>query len=554
MKKNKKPTTALILSYKMLYENEIRASERISLIQNIPREFILCELATINYIIKPPRKTEQITSFNEQFSLALRFLRTNERIQEFKNSVNKIEYSREKPKEEFIIFNRATILFAMNELFREMTSSKFDNNYNASNEDWFSIFKYLMLVNDELDTENPKEEEKTKEKYSFEKIAARSVFINNLSIYDHQLLIFERFIYLCEFLEKDSVLSSPLKDYFNKIGLSHMDYVFAIASLYFKNDKREKDLHCHYLAKEGDQFEKIIKELSNRTSISKSNYDLIDLRKNPFLKITDNNYVLLDQQFLIDRLYNLFTADFFYEFIQPERKYKINFEQFRGRIGLFFEDYCLNIFERNLSETHTTFKKGNELMIKGKELSDLYFRYLKKVLIGQIKITNLSPSQLMGSLDDFYTKDREEFYVRFGLNQLARSLKEFISNPNNFEHSLDIKKRYHVYPVLVLNERAIMTMVVPKLFIQAFEDLISDLEIGKTIVHPLTIFHVSDIEFLDSSLNKKSIFKLIENSHKDYAIPVPISYVYNSIKLSFNREYKFEKHLKNLENEYQKKN
>ncbi|WP_339717902.1 hypothetical protein [Cyclobacterium amurskyense] len=262
----------------------------------------------------------------------------------------------------------------------------------------------------------------------------------------------------------------------------------------------------------------VIRNLSERVQYQKL-HTLLGLRKSPFIKVSDDEFLLGDKTFLIEKIYTQFINDFWFDWLQPQKsdinKPIFKMSDYRGEFGRFFENYGSKL----LKDTFAMYKYSTCLALEelkyGKieeELCDFYLRYEKRILLIEIKGGGIDDqSKYGGDLASLYKKDRDKFYKRYGVDQLIHALSEIEKNFPKVDPNLPTGKTITVYPVIIMNEKVFQTPLMAQLFNARFQEQVVNIKLTKINVKPLTLTHISDWENAEDYLfeNPKKIWDLL---------------------------------------------
>ncbi|MEI9954912.1 MAG: hypothetical protein WDM90_01030 [Ferruginibacter sp.] len=229
---------------------------------------------------------------------------------------------------------------------------------------------------------------------------------------------------------------------------------------------------------------------------------------------------------MLEKTYNQFLNDFWFDKVKLERNRNgtelCSIDTYRSVIGYFFEKYTNDSIKTSFSNAlHWKVKTFNELkVIKERleiELADVYIRHNNKICIGQVKSTGLYDTEkYAGDIDKFYKNDRSRFFKSFGIDQLITSINNFETTVIQIDPYFPIIKPYKIYPLIIINEKALQTPVMAQIFNQRFNELRSSLnENSKMTVYPLALIHVSDLEQMEEPLkNAPNLFWKILDYNK----------------------------------------
>jgi len=527
----------LILDYTHFFGEE-SPENRLSLIKNVSKKHILYEIAGLNYRLKPKDRLKYDTSLETQIKELHYFCPIDDRLY---NHYAKIASIYTKNKDEYsIIFNRVANLFAIEEILNSNELKDIDNFTMCDVNVWDSIFKYLLSVNCEVTKINKNKPQNI----TLENITPSSIVLNELMIEDNPVSVPYRGIKLLEFLSSHPKYGIEIETYFkNVIKIEPDKFIFNLLSLMVANNHEDKNMDFFYLTKGEDSF---LEYLSSNKIENNNPITLLSIKKAPFYKDSNNNgYIVLDLNFLIDKCYNFFVNDFWFDYLKPQKddkgKDKFNFKDYRGAFGLFFENYIAEIIKNSFQ--HLKYPKPllfDDLKIQTSvgmiEVSDIYIRQNKKILVGQVKSCAIYDKEKYGgTINSLYKNNREKFFIDFGVNQVLNSILNIIKYGKSFDSNIPINKSLEFYPIIIMNEKIFQTPLMPNLFHNRFQELLSENPIGFHKIHPLILIHISDLEYLESPLISKKI-KIwdVLNAHlKGIKIMFPFNKISNKYISSF---------------------
>jgi hypothetical protein len=455
------------------------------------------------------------------------------------------------------IFNRQACTYAIEEILNDTDFKSYPDFIMKRETVWENILKYLLVINTII---SDIKEEKDEEERNFETLNPHILPLNELSISSDPIFTPLRGLKLIEFLSQKEYYKHEIEEYFRiQYDIKPVDFVFRIMSLYMTKINEAPDLEFFFLARETDNF---IKSLSKRI-LNKETYNLLSIKKSPFIDVNNNKYLIADNIFLLEKTYNQLVNDFWFDYIKPKSnkdknpKYKVKF--YYGVFGHFFEDYVREILSSIFTEyNYSVLFTFSELKIKVSkvetEIADIYFRYGKRIILGEVKGGNIYDKEKYGkSTEDLYKKDRNSFFEKFGVNQVVES----ITKMNNYISLLDSKyPKGHpiiIYPAIIVNDKSLQTPLMADTFNIRFQELIHNISIDKIIIKPLSIIHVSDLERLQYAINKTptKIWGLLESnvSDKRFIPPYYDTLNRNSINMNYSKDIipYFQKMLKNSE-------
>ncbi|WP_026473538.1 hypothetical protein [Alkaliflexus imshenetskii] len=511
------PKLKLVLEYKHFFDSE-PPENRLDLIKHIPKLQLLYEIAGLNYRLKPYNQLKYDFSLETQTKELEYFCPIDKDL--YKKYVQ-IASKYTKSKDEYpLIFNRAANLFALEEILNNdgfLQEEKFDMK---KVEVWDGIFKYLLAVNAEV----VKVKQLPPEDTTIENISASAIALNELMIEDNPVYIPYKGICLIEYLSKHPVYGNELQRYFNEtLKIDKDRFIYNLLSLSMANSQKKSFTEFVYNTNEPDAF---LDFLSSNQFNNRDFIKLLTVKKTPFYKDRDTRYIVLDINFLINKSYNFFINDFWFDYLKPQKdekgKDKFSFKHYRAAFGLFFEEYVGEIIENSFH--HLKYPKPllfDNLKIKvpaGQiEVADIYVRQNKKILVGQVKSSSIYDNEkYSGEINTLYRNNREQFYKDFGVNQTYDSIKTILENSDSFDSKLPVNKRLEFYPIIVVNDKVFQTPLIPNLLHQRFQELLANDDYKPHKIHPLVVAQISDLEYLENTLakKKKTIWDILKSHYK----------------------------------------
>lgn len=209
-------------------------------------------------------------------------------------------------------------------------------------------------------------------------------------------------------------------------------------------------------------------------------------------------------------------------------------KKYRSIIGYFFESYVRDTIEYCFAKSkHYKLKLFDDLKIAQKsgeiEIADLYLRYDRKVILGQVKSSSIYDNEKYGgNVEAFYKNNRSSFFESFGVDQLVNSILKLENHITDVDLGFPVGQPYKIFPVLIVNEKALQAPLMGEIFQNRFLELMQEFKNMKTHVYPLSIIHISDLENIQEFLYEKpnEIWNLLKY-HCRY--PEFIPPFYNSI-------------------------
>jgi hypothetical protein len=511
------PKLKLVLEYKHFFDSN-PPENRLDLIKHIPKLQLLYEIAGLNYRLKPYNQLKYDFSLETQVNELEYFCPIDKDLHE---EYVQIASRYTKSKDEYpLIFNRAANLFALEEILNNdgfLQEEKFDMK---KVEIWDGIFRYLLAVN----TEVVKVKQLPPENTTIENVSASAIVLNELMIEDNPIYIPYKGICLIEYLSKHPVYGNELNRYFKEtLKIEKDKFIYNLLSLSMANSQKKSFTEFVYNTNEPDEF---LDFLSNNQFKNKDYIKLLTIKKTPFYKEKDTRYIVLDINFLINKSYNFFINDFWFDYLKPQKDdkgvEKFSFKHYRAAFGLFFEEYVGKIVENSFSHLkHPKPLLFDDLKIKipaGQiEVADIYVRQNKKILIGQVKSSSIYDNEkYSGEINALYRNDREQFFKDFGVNQTYDSIKTILENSASFDAKLEVNKKLEFYPIIVVNDKVFQTPLIPNLLYRRFKELLEDDDYKPHKIYPLVVAQISDLEYLENTLakRKKTIWDILKSHYK----------------------------------------
>ena len=520
------PKPKLILDYNICI-GAPPPKEKISLLGDISKIFILYELCALNYRLKPRDRVYFDTSLDTQKKELWYFAKNKTIFDKYGLIAERYTTSND---DYPIIFNRPACLYAIEEILNCDTMNSDENFVIQNVEQWESIIKYLLAVNYEIS--QIKEEEK--DDLSFETLNPKLIPLNEFSIESHPVFTPHRGYLLMKHFIDNPRYARYVKEYFlESYGIEFDHFIFHLMSMYIMNKAAKLEFEFCYqvMDKDKDLFDRLSKRSPN-----KETYKLLSIKKSPFIKHTENVYLITDNTLLIEKSYSLFVNDLWFDKIKKVKddngNEKFTIKDYKGEFGYFFEKYLGGIL-RNCFGTNRQFKLllFDELKIntgKGQiELADIYCRYYNKILIAQVKSGSIYDREKYGgNIETLYKNDRNKFFEDFGVNQTFESIKNIHEYMKTIDTEFPEGCSYKIFPCIIVNDKALQTPLMAQTFNIRFQELLTNFDINRFKIMPLLLIHISDFEELEMTLhnNPKKIWEILEKNCNDKTFISSFSY------------------------------
>lgn len=502
--KIKIPRPQLILGYREIHRKE-PPTDRLSLVAGFCKRHLIAEFCGLNYRLKPKNRLYHDTSLETQNIELERFCGYDDPL--FKKYCAIAERFTRSDKDYPLFFTRQTCLFAIEELIQSdlPVLEHFDMNPPQV---WEAILTYILAVNNALTDIKQSDEG---EPVNFETLNPKMIPLNELNLDSDPVYITYRGHRLLSYLSQTPQLGAAVEEYFaQQYTMVYEHFIYELLSMYMANDNEEKEFDFSYRvpAESRHLFERL-----SQVYPSTEFHKLLSIRKYPFYKSDEDWYLVTDNILLVEKAYNQFINDFWFDFLKsktrPDGAALINIQQYKSMLGMFFETYVKEIINYTFARTkYYVIKCFEQLKIQFKkqeiEIADVYVRFNNRVLLGQVKVTSLYDKEKYSeNLDGFYKNNREGFFESFGLNQLVNSLIHLEETIVQVDSAFPVGKAYRVFPAIIVNEKAMQTPLMAKIFQDRFTELLPKLANPKVHIYPLTIMHVSDLERMQDYLYEK---------------------------------------------------
>lgn len=517
------PERMILVGYNIVYGDPIPKTrdERLEIIKNIPKEVIIHNIASINYLQR------EFNNFTYNISEKLQWENVTywlgpEKCKIYKKLI--IEYLEKRDIKNTVIFNRAANLFILQEVIYYGANLEYEGfDESAVMED---IFKYYLSVNSFIG--NAKIIEEDENFTFFEKLAASNLFIDTLQFANNPIFILERYPELINYLRSKSELNTFIATHFRPYGYDPEQMLKYIAELYFNLAQIKPKYLAPFINIPTDDLErvKVLDSISKlRSEISlEHDYDLTRLKKSPLYKVPNKWYIILDHDFLIQKLYQFSINDFYFDYIKPNST--VNYAFYAAQIGLFFENYVSKILKKSFKNPDVTLKTLDELKTKKPgseiELADFYIRKGNNIILGQVKASALNTEQNKGTVESLFS-NKKDFLSDFGVKQTFETIQYLKKYPEEFDNQLKENESYYVYPVIVLNESITSSTAICLLFNDILNNMLKLDSFPNLEIKYITLLHVQDLERIAPliEIGSHDFFDILEENMRN-SMPKPL--------------------------------
>jgi len=524
------PKFVRILEYELVFGKK-SPQNRISIISEIGLNQVLYEIVALNYRLKPKDRHHFDLSLEKQKNELKYFARSKESFEKFASAASKLTLNRENYP---IIFSRPFCVFAIEEILNS-NELKTDDNYILVPEDYIRILTYLVSINSEIARIQNK---RNQEEISLESLNPRMIPLNELLVETDTTFSYYRGYKLVQFLSSNPVIGQDFQEYFFELyGTEPIEYLNDILKILTWKSSNISYLNFHFEV--NTEFSRIFEVLSNRLQ-NNDTIKLISTKKSPFYKVNSNSYILLDNTFLIDKLYYQIINDTWFDKIKKIKvgnKNKYNIKQYRSIFGQFFESYLDEIIRNSFSKMKDCkLLLFDDLKIRSDageiELSDFYLREGNRVILAEVKSSSIYDKEKFGgNLETFYRNNRDDFFKTFGLNQLISSIDKLQTEICSLDSEFPKDNSIIIFPCLILNDKVFKTPFMAEVFNIRFEELKKTITDKKLNIAKLQLIHVNDLELLEQYLidNPQEIWNILEKNIENNTFIQP--FMYNFIHL-----------------------
>lgn len=390
-----------------------------------------------------------------------------------------------------------------------------------SNAEIEQLFFRALLVANNIILEHQESGGEETEKYllsnpSIKKIPVY-ILANHLAYGDYEfalnneVAITQLYKCVCFFKFAEQYFSKHIDLYLNNKGFKDWkEYIRVLSGLVFNVIKQEKGSAFIKIPDENtDKALKCCLMLCSTTLIDyTSDCDFIKLRNRPLYQWNENEFLILSNLFLAEKLYQsiYFDLNYINDNLSSGR---IN--EFRSKIGLEFSERTL-LYEvlNRLFRDNIVKKTGEEIdHIIGKGGCDYYARSGSKVFLFECKDI-LMPKNVKTSYDamrimDFlYTRLVQSKGDKKAVNQLLQNIK-FIRDNKLEPHRTDGTK-LTIYPIIVTHHKVFDTPAINYFTNYWFQQNLKDLEIvNKDRVKPVVVINIDTLIMMKDLCRQKSI-------------------------------------------------
>lgn len=494
------PTSNVVLGYKDIIGTNAPKS-RLDLIKNISKDHIIAELAGLNYRLKGRFSKEVDSSIHSQQRELLYFCGNDKGLaNKYIVLINKLVNGKKTN-----LFSRQSCMFGIEEALR--ADIPIIPEFKMSPQAWESLLQYLLCVN----YISAQKKSKEGEAVTFESLNPKLLPLGESILLNDPLYVVYRGLKLMDYFAQDNELKDHLSTYFKEIyTIPYERFIFEIYQLFFANENIHPDLNFYYNIPENHHVKFLFDILSKRFQEAET-IKLLDIRRSPFFHRTQGQYILTDNSILLDKAYQQFINDFWFDYLKGKNKLnskEFKFQDYKAIIGRFFEDYIREILGYSLGRNRDYIvKMFDDLKIKTKrqegERCDVYIRHFRKVMMAEVKSTSLYDNEKYGgTIEALYKNDRNKFFESFGVDQLVNNIKNIAATVEAVDPDFLSQKRIRIWPVIIFNDKALQAPLMAEVFNKRFQELLGIHKTKGIYVYRLSLIHIGDLEQMQGRLRK----------------------------------------------------
>lgn len=540
----------IILKYSIFYNKPIPENP-LRLLAYLPKNEIIVTISKINTLLQPQGYRNSDNSRETQIECLKAIL-----LQDEKNSpiayIKKFQYYSNHLSNlpnQYSLFTRGSCLYALNEILHS-DSFLIENKTQYTFDERICILDYLLVCNERIlkfSNEEPVEKLKEQGINFFEFFAFNQIPFNQYNISINSLTKLYKSAFFLKILMNDDSIKEHLVIYFkDKYGLDDIEEFFRVFMFSFLK-MYDENLKIYHLKIDNEQkaIIKIIKGFSDNTPSKVINHD--DVKTLDFLSVKKSpiflweplssdeftGFAVLDMAFLLEKMDSFFINDFWFGYLKDKSDFnRTDWGNFIG--SKFFEplvyDVILHTFK---NKKNYTVKMLDDLKITlpGKseiEIADVYIRHKQKITCIEVKsnyINMIDGYKSVTTVAEFKALDMAKFYKNFGLIQMVDTIKNFhIYKKHLNDDGLNLKRKIHLYPIILVNEPILSSGLFNFPLRQKFEKMLLKenitLKSQDHYVWPLLIMNIEEFQELEQSIEDDDIdfFKILDSFHSKTSI------------------------------------
>lgn len=324
--------------------------------------------------------------------------------------------------------------------------------------------------------------------------------------------------YFFQFCESNDEFKTYLKIFLDEYGLeSWSRYLKNILSLYIRKFDRLKTPSVISINKEHQEQINFLEQLSIEINTFTKSEDFLKLREKPIYKLNETDFVFLNLNFFVDKIYQGIQFDFARILVKHSATFKGKIikerSQFLSILGNEFSENVLfyKVIEHCFEKANYVLHSGNTIkeIIKDGE-PDFYIRDKGKVYLFEFKNTFLS-----GKTKNTYNFEeiKAGIYEKLvenknghakGIKQLTKVINKIRKSEFNKFDDYDFDKSI-IYPIIVITDFSFNTAGINYMLNKEFREYIENEEIKfRSNIKNLILIDLDDfIKYQDLFRDKK---------------------------------------------------
>ena len=498
------PEVFVAISYKDIYSDFDTVNPE-DFIRDIPT------IPLLKFIVK--RFNKVLYAFSDtttQLSLLREF--NPKLLKETRNKVFK--YTKRHHNKVLIYTHESVTMFTQIALQNYVSLENEEDDYIAEDE-YEKIYKTILYCN-QIWTDYQLKSDEVKEKSLIDVsilIDLPIIEFKRFKDFRYQLFKALRFF---EFCENDNTFKSYLPYFLKeKNANTWIEYVYKLFEYYEQSLNSFIFDHADPFI---DQFTIKLNDTEVNTLWSDHKKGLLYLRNKFFFPISNNQYILLNPNLLVDKIYQAVKFDLFnvirkYSLPNPAGKCYNCFPDFNSTLGEIFSESSLlyHIIEKTFSKNKCLLYNGATLKTYWKDGEpDYYIRENDAVFLFEHKDLLLG-DKIKFSKDIGFIK--EELLKRLcygdgkedkkGAGQLLHSINRILNEGVMDKLDAEISKIKYVFPIITVTDSAFSAMGVNAVVIESFMNLIKKYQFQKDVfISRPIIIDYNDMLYLSYRLNK----------------------------------------------------
>lgn len=394
------------------------------------------------------------------------------------------------------------------------------------------LFKAYLLLNSEQDKIEEAGQKNLPRNGSEDKLSA-TLLILSYHDYDLQNYFLEELflvqliksIDFFQFIEKDNKLKNHLSLFLANYNCKTWnEWIINFLNLIVPILNHNDETYSEFIVPKDENFD------NNSTFLNlftipleyKELPDFIPLRSNPILKINDENYIIINKLFLIERIFKSLVFEFSLK-INKQVKEEYKLKDFRGIYCDYFSEQVL--LYNALSKCFPNNSKWTK--IKGEDFKkvnyssepDYYVRFKNKVLIFESKDVILKGNEKHSRDFSILSESLKEKFLKIEKNNVIsnKAILQIIENIkrifDKFYDKIDTDYNIdflHFYPILVVHDRQFDTPELNRLiniwFKKELEKVFNKNQQSK--INDLVIINIDTLILYQEHFKKRGVYGL----------------------------------------------